>query len=143
MTAVPLFMEPQRADGDVSTSNNKSAQYPIPTKLHDRFPHAFLVRVTDPAMNRVLPAGCYALVNPGQEIDQPGQPYAIAADNTHIVIRRVFPLQNGLELVPYSTDSTIKTQIIDYGNVNEKSVRIIGRIVWCAFPLNWRFEFNA
>ena len=37
--------------------------HPIPTEIHDRFPNAFLLKVSGESMNRVIPNGCYVLVD--------------------------------------------------------------------------------
>ena len=58
-------------------SINSSETYDIPIDIYDRFPQAFLLKVEDNSMNRALPNGCYALINPCQEAPKPMKAYAV------------------------------------------------------------------
>ena len=115
-----------------------SESFPIPAQLADQYPHAFLLIVSGESMNRVLPNGCYALINPCTEITRSGDPYAVSVGLQNATIKRVTLLNNGLVLEPDSTDPTFKARIFDFADSNTEPVGIIGRVVWFCSPLNWQ-----
>ena len=115
-------------------------RFPIPQELADRYPHAFLLRVSGTSMSRVLPDGCYALIEPDSELTHPGQPYAVTVGTADATIKRVRKLANGLRLEPDSADDpTWKPHDYDYETDSEE-ICLIGRVVWYTLPLNWRFD---
>ncbi len=113
--------------------------HPIPAVVHDTWPNAFLLRVEGESMNRILPNGCYALVDPCAEVDCDGQPYAVIVDGHAATIKRVRRLANGLELAPDSTDPTFRPQVLDYAATDGPSVAVVGRIVWHCVPYGWSY----
>ena len=90
-------------------------------------------------MNRVLPNGSYALVDPCKDVDHPGKPYAVCVNGHDATIKRVKPLNNGFELSPDSNDPTFKPVIYDYGEENTETITLIGRIVYYVLPYDWTF----
>ena len=50
---------------------------PIPVQLHERYPDSFLLKVEDDSMDRILPNGCFALVDPCDDVTHDGDPYAV------------------------------------------------------------------
>lgn len=113
--------------------------HPIPSEVHDRFPNAFLLRVKGESMNRVIPNGCYVLVDPCDTVDADMQPYAVCVNGFDATVKRVRTLSNGFELVPDSTDPTYKPTVYDYGEPDTETVTVIGRVVWYTLPFEWRF----
>lgn len=113
--------------------------FPVPSEIHARFPNGFLLRVRGESMNRILPNGCMALVDPCETVEYDGDPYAVCVDGSDATIKRVKALANGFELVPDSTDPTYKPVIYDYGLEETETITIIGRIVWYCVPFDWRF----
>lgn len=111
----------------------------IPGAVRRRYPDGFLLKVVGESMNRVLPNGCYALVDPCDEIDHDMQPYAICINGYDATIKRVRKLANGFELVPDSTDLTYRPTVYDYGIEGTETVTIIGRVVWYCIPYEWDF----
>lgn len=110
----------------------------IPESMHRRYPDAFLLTVQGESMNRRLPNGSYALVNPTAEaID--GRVYALCVNGYDATIKRVHILNNGFELVPDSTDPTFRPTVYDYGEDGTDTVTIIGEVVWCVFPYDYDF----
>ncbi len=100
-----------------------------------RYPHAFLLTVDGPSMNRVIPDGAYALVDPDQKapiID--GKIYAVRVNGCDATVKRVKKLTFGLELIPDSTDPTITSIIFDYNKDDTDIVTIEGRVVWYTLP---------
>lgn len=53
---------------------------PIPAKVHELHPNAFLLKVEGNSMNRVLPNGSYALIDPCKTVERDGAPYAVCVN---------------------------------------------------------------
>ena len=113
--------------------------HPIPTEVHEKYPDAFLLKVKGESMNRVIPNGCYVLVDPCDTVDADMQPYAVCVNGFDATVKRIRTLSNGFELVPDSTDPTYKPTVYDYGEPNTETVTVIGRVVWYTLPFEWRF----
>ena len=113
--------------------------FPIPEQLHERFPRAFLVRVSGESMNLVLPTGCYALVDPCSEAVCPEAPYALRIGRNRATIKRVRRLSAGLELLPASTDPTFRPMLYDFNDPATPRVQVVGRVVWYTLPYDWHF----
>lgn len=60
----------------------------IPHALHARYPKAFLLRVVGESMNRKLPNGSYALINPCKRVVD-GRAYAVCVNGYDATIKRV------------------------------------------------------
>ena len=116
---------------------NVDETYDIPSEIHDKYPQAFLLKVLDDSMNRVLPNGCYALINPCKDAIEPMKAYAVCVDNFDATIQRVKPLSNGYELIPDSIDPTFRPQIFDFNEVDTQSVSIIGEVIWYLVPFGF------
>jgi len=128
--SVPLY-DPQ------SPKATAIGQFPIPNTIRETYPNAFLLRISSESMNQLLPKDCYALVDPCNKVDAPGQPYAIAIGKSGVTVQRAFPLENGLRLEPCSDDPTIRQQVFDFGEPTCENVDIIGRVVWYTLPFDW------
>ena len=89
--------------------------HPIPVIVRDKYPDAFLLKVRGESMNRVLPNGCYALIDPAKTVERDGKPYAVCVNGYDATIKRVRKLANGYELAPDSNDPTYRAQVYDYG----------------------------
>lgn len=113
--------------------------HPIPGPMHSAYPSAFLLRVSGRSMDRILPDGCYALVDPCDEVTKDGAAYAVAVNGYDATIKRVKKLSNGFELVPDSTDPTYKPKVYDYGEEGTETISVIGRVVWYCIPFDWSF----
>lgn len=111
--------------------------YDIPAEIHNKYPQAFLLKVADDSMNRVLPNGCYALINPCREATEPMKAYAVCVNGFDATIQRVKPLSNGYELIPDSIDPTFRSQIFDFNEIDTQSVSIIGEVVWYLVPFGF------
>lgn len=111
--------------------------YDIPAEIHNKYPQAFLLKVADDSMNRVLPNGCYALINPCREATEPMKAYAVCVNGFNATIQRVKPLSNGYELIPDSIDPTFRPQIFDFNEIDTQSVSIIGEVVWYLVPFGF------
>lgn len=111
--------------------------YDIPAEIHNKYPQAFLLKVADDSMNRVLPNGCYALINPCREATEPMKAYAVCVNGFNATIQRIRPLSNGYELIPDSIDPTFRPQIFDFNEIDTQSVSIIGEVVWYLVPFGF------
>jgi len=113
--------------------------YPIPRAVHDRYPDAFLLKVVGNSMDRILPNGCYALVDPCPYVEHDMQPYAVAINGDSATIKRVRRLANGFELLPDSSDPTYRPKVYDFGVEGTDTVTVIGRVTWDCKPVNWTY----
>ena len=112
---------------------------PIPLSVHQQHPDAFLLRVEGESMNRVLPNGCYALVDPCDTVEHNGAPYAVCVNGYDATIKRVNKLNNGFELAPDSTDPTYTVQTFNYNEPGTQTSTVIGRVVYYVLPFDWEF----
>lgn len=113
--------------------------HPVPAKVMEKYPDAKLLKVKGNSMNRILPDGCYALVDPCEEVERDNQPYAVCVNGHDATIKRVHKLENGFELVPDSTDPTFKSQLFDYGEPDTETITVIGRVVYHVLPFDWSY----
>lgn len=113
--------------------------HPVPTAVMDEHPHAFLLAVKGQSMNRILPDGCYALVDPCEDVERDNQPHAVCVNGYDATIKRVHKLANGFELVPDSTDPTYKAKVYDYGEQGTEEITVIGRVVYHVLPFDWSY----
>lgn len=113
--------------------------FPLAKEKHDEFPNAFFLRVKGESMNRILPNGVLALIDPCDTIDYDNAPYAICVNGFDATIKRVHKLNNGFELVPDSNDPTFKTAVYDYGVEGTEVITPIGRVVYDVKPFDWRY----
>ena len=113
--------------------------HPVPAKVMEQYPDAKLLKVKGHSMNRILPDGCYALVDPCEEVERDNQPYAVCVNGHDATIKRVHKLENGFELVPDSTDPTFKPRLFDYGEPDTETITVIGRVVYHVLPFDWSY----
>lgn len=111
-------------------------KYVIPFEMKRKYPDAFLLKVEGESMNKRLPNGSYALVNPTSDVID-GNAYAVCVNGYDATIKRVRKLENGFELMPDSTDPTIKSVIYDYGEEGTETVTVIGEVVWYCVPFDY------
>ena len=107
---------------------------PIPSSIHKRHPKAFLLKVEGESMNRVLPNGCYALIDPTLQEVHEGKVYAVCVDDSSATIKRIHLLNNGVELQPDSLDPAFKPSVFDYKNNQSHTLTILGQAVWYSVP---------
>lgn len=113
--------------------------HPVPAKVMDKYPDAFLLKVKGRSMDKVLPDGCYALIDPCEEVERENQPHAVCVNGYDATIKRARNLANGIELDPDSTDPTFKPSVYDYADENTEEITIIGRVVYYVLPFDWGF----
>lgn len=113
--------------------------HPVPAKVMERYPDAKLLEVKGNSMNKILPNGCYALIDPCDDVDRDNQPYAVCVNGYDATIKRVHKLANGFELMPDSNDPTYKPKVYDYGEPGTETITIIGRVVYHVLPFDWAY----
>lgn len=113
--------------------------HPVPKKVADKYPDSFLLEVKGESMNRILPNGCYALVDPCEDVDRDNQPYAVCVNGYDATVKRVKKLNNGFQLVPDSTDPTYAPETYNFNEPGTETITIIGRVVYFVLPFDWRF----
>lgn len=123
------------AAGQPIEASEAEDSFPIPASLHESYPNAFMLRVEGTSMNRVLPDGHFALVDPCDTVETSGQLYAVAIGDGAVTIKHVRLLSNGLELCPDSDDPTHHPMLFDYADKTAPEVRVIGRVVWHCPPV--------
>lgn len=111
----------------------------IPAAIHKRYPNAFLLKVEGNSMDKILPNGCYALIDPCSHVENDGDPYAVCVNGYDATIKRVRKLNNGFELVPDSTDPTYPVQTYNYNEPGTETITVIGRVVYYVLPYDWKF----
>ncbi len=114
--------------------------HPVPEEVANEYPNAFLLTIKGESMNRILPNGCYAMIDPCESVDHPGQPYAVCINGHDATVKRVKPLNNGFELIPDSSDPTFKPVTYDYGLEGTETITLIGRVVYYVLPFDWSFS---
>ena len=112
---------------------------PVPSEVRRRYPSSFLLKVEGDSMNRILPNGCYALVDPCDAVEHNGAPYAVCVNGYDATIKRVNKLNNGFELAPDSNDPTYSKQVFNYNEPETQTITVIGRVVYYVLPFDWEF----
>jgi repressor LexA len=111
--------------------------HPVPTKVAKMHPGAFLLKVEGDSMNRILPNGSYAVIEPSREVLHDGKPYAVCINGHCATIKRVKKLANGSQLIPDSTDPTYETRTFNFNIPGTETVTIIGEVVFYVLPYDW------
>lgn len=112
--------------------------FPCPSYLTLRHPKAFFLEVEGESMNRVLPNGCLALVDPTlRDHVVSGNAYAVCVNGHDATIKRVRVLENGVELDPDSTDPTFHPTVYDNTIPDTETITIIGEVVWYTVPFDF------
>ena len=134
-TDVPLLGS--IAAGQPVDMESADGSFPIPTVIHDRYPRAFLLRVDGSSMDRHLPNGSLALVDPDDAEPDGRSAYAVCVNGYAATIKRVNRLANGIELVPDSHDPTQRPIVFDYADEDAEEVTVIGKVVWATMPFDY------
>lgn len=113
--------------------------YPVPSAVANKYPDAFLLKVEGESMNRIIPNGSYALVDPRETVEHDMKPYAICVNGFDATIKRVHHLNNGFELVPDSNDPTYSPKIYNYNEPDTDVITVIGEVVYYVLPFDWSF----
>ena len=112
-------------------------ELPAPSEILRKHPKAVFVRVDGDSMNRVLPDGCYALIDTDSTEVPDGTACCVTVNGYSATIKRVHHLSNGYMLAPDSTNPENKPIIYNYDEDGTEEVRIIGEVVWYMVPFDW------
>ncbi len=107
----------------------------VPHKVMERHPEGFLVRVDGNSVNKILHDGVWALVDP--KLKYPimrDKLYAVCVGDQSVTVKHVRELENGVELIPDSTDPTFKPMVFDYSLEDTPTIDVRGRVVWYTLP---------
>lgn len=107
--------------------------YWAPPKVLADHPHGFYLRVEGESMNRVLPNGCLAFVDPRAEV-RSGDIAALNINGCDATIKRVLRGASSMILSPDSTDDSFTDVIFDRTKDDAEEVTLIGRVVWFVVP---------
>lgn len=110
----------------------------IPSNLVKRYPKAFLLRITGDSMNKVIPNGAYALINPCQEASN-GEIVAVTVNDSEATLKRFYRLQNTIALEPDSFNPEYTARLYDVNNDEIVTLKIIGKMVWYMAPFDEKF----
>ena len=133
---IPVFGE--IAAGDPIEMDECDFAFPAPYQMAKMHPNAFFLKIEGESMNRKLPNGCYALVDP--DLKDPivnNCVYAVCVNGYSATAKRVRSLANGIELMPDSDDPTYKPKLFDYGESDTETVTVIGKVVWYTVPFDF------
>ncbi len=108
-----------------------------PEVLYNKYPGAFFLKVEGGSMNKVIPDGALALINPHDIEVNEHSIYAVCINGDSATLKRVRRLANGIELIPDSNDPTQRSLVFDYGEDDVKEVTIAGKLVWFMMPFTW------
>lgn len=108
-------------------------EYWLPPDVLAAHPSAFFLRVHGESMNRVLPDGTLALIDPGAEVRN-GDIAAVHIDGQDATIKHYFRGSNTVTLAPDSNDESFTDLIFDYSKPGTEEVTPIGRKVWQLVP---------
>lgn len=112
--------------------------FPCPTFVMKKHPKAFYLEVDGESMNKVLPNGCLALVDPTlKDSIMDDHVYAVCVNGYDATVKRVHPLEHGIELDPDSTDPTFHPMVYDETVEGTETVTIIGEVVWYTVPFDF------
>ncbi|MCL1846965.1 MAG: hypothetical protein FWF91_03250 [Coriobacteriia bacterium] len=128
----PLFSE-NDVDKLIEHSDPES-WFPVPRRFLEDHQDAFLLANSCTSMDKILPRGCYALVDPQQTDIYDRQMYAVIVNGDYATIRRLERLNNGVRMIPDSTDPTHEVITVDFNRTDPKNLQILGRVIWVTFP---------
>lgn len=114
-----------------------SGEVPVPEQVLADHPKAFFLTVSGQSMNRVLPDGSYALIDPDDEVAN-GDACALLVNAHDACIKRYHRSASTVVLEPDSYDPKYKPLIFDYSKPGTDTVQLIGRVVWFVAPYGER-----
>lgn len=127
--------------GKIPEVANVESIYPLSTDICSRWPCAsYLLHIRDDSMDRTLPVGCYALVEPLAKVSPAhldlldNQICIVCAGDSEGTIGRLRKTLRGFELVPESSNPSRRVQAFSDSDLEEGIVAITARIVWHFMP---------
>lgn len=112
-------------------------QIPVPEHILEEHPKGFFLRVSGESMNRVLPNGSFAFVDPDSDVVN-GDVAVVVVNGCDAAIKRVHRFSSSVVLEPDSLDDQFKETVFDYARDEASEVKVIGRVVWYVAPYGER-----
>ncbi|MHB1324004.1 MAG: LexA family protein [Coriobacteriia bacterium] len=100
-----------------------------------KHPRGFYLRVEGESMNRVLPNGCLAFVDPAAEVRN-GDIAALHVNGYDATIKRYHRIGNDVILEPDSRDPQYGNELFDATKPGAQEICVIGRVVWHVVPFD-------
>lgn len=110
----------------------------VPTEVAEMYPNSFLVKVTGDSMNKIIPSGALALIDPTAEVKN-GDIAAVTVNGYDATLKRFFKFQDGITLEPESYNPANSTQFYSSKEQEFNPIHIKGKLVWYMAPLNMKF----
>ncbi|MFB5761066.1 LexA family protein [Paenibacillus medicaginis] len=108
----------------------------IPESVAFRYPNSFLLRVNGDSMNKIVPNGAYALIDPCEDANN-GEIVAVAVNGYDATLKHFFKLQNSIALEPDSYNPEHVARV--YTGAEATTIKVIGKMVWYMAPLDAKF----
>lgn len=113
--------------------------YPAPKPIVEKYPDGFWLRISSNSMDMLFPVGTLVYVNPKDDVDVNGKPYAMCVNGYDATVKITDKLENGYRLTPMSSDPTYKPTVYDYTIPGTDKITPIGEIVYDMKPFDWRY----
>lgn len=110
----------------------------VPREVAETYPEAFLVQVTGDSMNKIVPSGALALIDPTEEVKN-GDIAAVTVNGYDATLKRFYKFQDGITLEPESYNPENSTQFYSSKEQEYNPIHIKGKLVWYMAPLNIKF----
>lgn len=110
----------------------------VPTQITERYPNSFLLKVVGDSMNKIIPSGAYALIDPCEEVAN-GEVAAVTVNGYEATLKRFYKLQSTLVLEPDSFNPEHSSQTFDLNKEDINTVKVIGKLVWFMSPFNTKY----
>lgn len=109
----------------------------VPTSLIARYPNCFFLRVNGNSMNRIVPNGYLALIDPDQKAIMDGRIVVLRVDGSEATLKCIRVDDERIVITPDSHDPSFQPQIIERtgGNAGFSSIEILGTAVWFCAPV--------
>jgi repressor LexA len=101
----------------------------IPDDILGHHPEGFFLKVVGESMNRVLPNGCFAFIDPDVEVSD-NDLVAVHVNGHDATIKRILRGNTSVILKPDSMDPAFSDMIFDYSKPDTETVTLFGRVVW-------------
>jgi len=123
---VPLVAIGRVHAGEVTEEEEIEREVEVPASVLGNHPRAFALIVEGHCMDRVIPDGSHALIDPDKE-PQNGSIVVVENDDHEAIMRRWYRGASSLMLSPDSYSSKYEDIVIRDESV---AVRVIGTVVW-------------
>lgn len=113
-------------------------QHWVDPDVRSEYPDAFFLIVNGDSMDKVLPHGCFALIDPKKE-PRDKDIVAIIVNGDEATVKRIYFAGDVIVLHPDSTNPKHKARSIDIHSPDAPPVRILGVVVWHALPRGFKY----